>query len=82
MLGVFIVSYGDAWMGGTTEEGGGGGKGSNPVVGNMLALGGSLAFAGYEVFYKLYVVHSFFFPFPLFPSSSSSSSPELTKLTE
>lgn len=66
MLGVFIVSYGDEWLdarrGGKGGEGEAGAEGSNPVVGNALALLGSLAFAGYEVFYKLYV-----------PSSLSSS---------
>ncbi|GAA6010973.1 hypothetical protein JCM11491_005891 [Sporobolomyces phaffii] len=48
--GVFVIAYGDLIWGSKSENGA---KGSNRVLGNGLALFGSIAYAGYEVWYKI-----------------------------
>ncbi|GEM12419.1 hypothetical protein Rt10032_c21g6436 [Rhodotorula toruloides] len=48
VCGVFVIAYGNAAAAGGTS-----GEAKNRLVGNGLALFGSLAYAGYEVWYKL-----------------------------
>ncbi|PRQ75931.1 hypothetical protein AAT19DRAFT_12953 [Rhodotorula toruloides] len=48
VCGVFVIAYGDAAAAGGTS-----GEAKNRLVGNGLALFGSLAYAGYEVWYKI-----------------------------
>ncbi|POY76473.1 hypothetical protein BMF94_0674 [Rhodotorula taiwanensis] len=61
--GVFVIAYGDAIAGGHEEEGKGDSGGYDSqyrLLGNGLALFGSVAYAGYEVWYKLHVRSRFF----------------------
>ncbi|GAA5953185.1 hypothetical protein JCM3765_007435 [Sporobolomyces pararoseus] len=48
--GVFVIAYGDLIWGNKSDKGP---AGSNRVLGNGLALFGSIAYAGYEVWYKI-----------------------------
>ncbi|GAA6058802.1 hypothetical protein JCM10212_001918 [Sporobolomyces blumeae] len=48
--GVFVIAYGDLIWGNKSDKGP---EGSNRVLGNGLALFGSVAYAGYEVWYKI-----------------------------
>lgn len=50
--GVFVIAYGDSIWGDKTSDGP---EGSNRILGNGLALFGSIAYAGYEVWYKIKV---------------------------
>ncbi|GAA6039259.1 hypothetical protein JCM8097_003232 [Rhodosporidiobolus ruineniae] len=50
--GVFIIAYGDT---GSPSSDKLGEEGSNRLLGNVLALVGSLSYAGYEVWYKLHI---------------------------
>ncbi|GAA5892212.1 hypothetical protein JCM6882_003612 [Rhodosporidiobolus microsporus] len=51
VLGVFIIAYGPGSGSGSAGEK----EGSNRLLGNSLALFGSVAYAGYEVYYKLVI---------------------------
>lgn len=54
--GVFVIAYGDAVSSGSgDEEGGEGYDAKSRLLGNALALFGSVAYAAYEVWYKLRV---------------------------
>ncbi|GAA5928446.1 hypothetical protein JCM3775_000613 [Rhodotorula graminis] len=48
VCGVFVIAYGDA-------TGSSDGEGANRLIGNGLALFGSIAYAGYEVWYKIHI---------------------------
>ncbi|TNY20446.1 hypothetical protein DMC30DRAFT_253850, partial [Rhodotorula diobovata] len=48
VCGVFVIAYGDA-------TGSSDGEGANRLIGNALALFGSVAYAGYEVWYKIHI---------------------------
>lgn len=60
VCGVFVIAYGDAAAAGGTS-----GEAKNRLVGNGLALFGSLAYAGYEVWYKIKASRAL----PLYPCS-------------
>ncbi|GAA5860960.1 hypothetical protein JCM1840_002019 [Sporobolomyces johnsonii] len=67
VLGVFVIAYGDGISGGGKKDEP---EGTNRLLGNGLALFGSIAYAGYEVWYKLFIA---------LPESSSSSSAASTE---
>ncbi|GAA5903448.1 uncharacterized protein JCM6883_005006 [Sporobolomyces salmoneus] len=67
--GVFVIAYGDVIWGGNDKSEEKGSEGSNRVLGNGLALFGSLAYAGYEVWYKIKIA----LPEPSTSSTSSNS---------
>ena len=50
-----MIAYGDMIWGNKTSDGP---EGSNRILGNGLALFGSIAYAGYEVWYKIKVSSS------------------------
>ncbi|GAA5821776.1 hypothetical protein JCM3770_000139 [Rhodotorula araucariae] len=58
--GVFVIAYGDA-TGSSSDD-----DAANRAVGNGLALFGSIAYAGYEVWYKIHIA---------LPDSSSEDNP-------
>ena len=55
VIGVFVIAYGDSWAtsGGEGGEDGEGRSSLSRFIGNMLAFGGSLSYAYYEVWYKI-----------------------------
>ncbi|GAA6018938.1 hypothetical protein JCM10207_009207 [Rhodosporidiobolus poonsookiae] len=59
VVGVLVIAYGGPSSDGD-GGGGGGSSGASRLVGNGLALFGSVAYAGYEVWYKLQIA----LPFP------------------
>lgn len=58
VTGVFVIAYGDTLAAGGVDDESqepGGYDAKNRLLGNALALFGSVAYAGYEVWYKLHV---------------------------
>ena len=58
VTGVFVIAYGDTLAAGGADDESqepGGYDAKNRLLGNALALFGSVAYAGYEVWYKLHV---------------------------
>lgn len=56
VVGVFVIAYGDSWAASGADEGGEEGEGRSSLsrfIGNMLAFGGSISYAYYEVWYKI-----------------------------
>ncbi|GAA5934953.1 MFS transporter [Sporobolomyces koalae] len=70
VTGVFVIAYGDMIWG---DQKGKEAEGSNRVLGNGLALFGSIAYAGYEVWYKIKIA---------LPEPSSSSALPHTRISE
>ncbi|KWU42688.1 hypothetical protein RHOSPDRAFT_35741 [Rhodotorula sp. JG-1b] len=58
VTGVFVIAYGDTLAAGGADDESqepGGYDAKNRLLGNALALFGSVAYAGYEVWYKLHI---------------------------
>lgn len=58
VTGVFVIAYGDTLAAGGVDDESqepGGYDAKNRLLGNALALFGSVAYAGYEVWYKLHI---------------------------
>ncbi|GAA5832636.1 hypothetical protein JCM3766R1_004274 [Sporobolomyces carnicolor] len=62
--GVFVIAYGDTIWGDKSDKGP---EGTNRLLGNGLALFGSVAYAGYEVWYKIKIA---------LPEPSADSTPQ------